>query len=146
MANLIYGHEDRLLPWACARIGIPGFRRDAFSLGLEKDGELVAVVVFDCFSETDCNMHIASDGTGRWMNKALLLAAFAYPFGQLGLRRVTGMVPANNEAALHFDENLGFVREGYHRNALPDGDLISLGMLRENCRFFRDIEPAPTGE
>ena len=145
-SRLIYGEEDRLLPWAAARIGIPAFRRDAYSLGLERDGELVAVVVFDCFSECDANMHIASDGTGRWMNKALLLAAFSYPFGQLGLRRVTGIVPAKNEAALKFDENLGFVREGYHKNALPDGDTISLGMLRENCRFFKDIEPAPTGE
>jgi len=145
-ARLIYGQEDRLLPWASARIGIPRFRRDAYCLGLEKDGELVAVVVYDCFSECDCNMHIASDGTGRWMNKSLLLAAFAYPFGQLGLRRVTGMVPASNQAALDFDENLGFEREGYHKHALPDGDMISLGMLRENCRFFKDIEPAPTGE
>jgi len=129
-ARLIYGQEDRLLPWASARIGIPRFRRDAYCLGLEKDGELVAVVVYDCFSECDCNMHIASDGTGRWMNKSLLLAAFAYPFGQLGLRRVTGMVPASNQAALDFDENLGFEREGYHKHALPDGDMISLGMRR----------------
>lgn len=144
--RLIYGQEDRLLPWACTRIGIPAFRRDAYSLGLERDGEIVAVVVFDCFSETDCNMHIASDGTGRWLNKELLLAAFSYPFGQLGLRRVTGLVPAKNEAALRFDENLGFVREGYHKHALLDDDMISLGMLRENCRFFKDIEPAPTGE
>lgn len=144
--RLIYGQEDRLLPWASARIGIPRFRRDAYCIGLERDGELVAVVVFDCFSDTDCNMHIASDGTGRWMNKSLLLAAFAYPFGQLGLRRVTGLVPAKNQAALNFDQNLGFVREGYHKHALPDDDIISLGMLREDCRFFKDIEPAPTGE
>lgn len=140
-AKLIYGEEDRLIPWALSRIGIPAFRRDAYSIGLERNGELVAVVVYDSFSECDVNMHIASDGTSRWMNKALLLAAFAYPFGQLGLRRVTGMVPAKNEAALKFDENLGFVREGYHRNALPDDDLVSLAMFRENCRFYK--EPAP---
>ena len=144
--RLIYGHEDRFLPWAAARIGIPGFRRDAYCIGLEREGELVAVVVFDCFSDCDCNMHVASDGTGHWLNRMFLLASFSYPFGQLGLRRVTGMVPARNDAALKFDQNLGFVREGYHKNALPDDDIISLGMLRENCRFFKDIEPAPTGE
>jgi len=135
MANLIYGQEDRLLPWAQERVGV-AFRRDAYTLGLEKNGQLVAVVVWDNFSDTDCNMHIASDGTRAWMNKSLLVSAFAYPFIQLGLLRVTGLVQASNEAALAFDEHLGFQREGYHPNAGPGGtDLISLGLLRENCRF-----------
>ena len=135
MAQLIYGQEDRLLPWAQDRIGVT-FRRDAYTLGLEKAGELVAVVVYDSFGEVDCNMHIASDGTSAWMNKSLLVSAFAYPFIQLKLNRVTGLVPAKNELALKFDEHLGFVREGYHPKGCKDDDLISLGMLRENCRFI----------
>lgn len=136
MAHLIYGQEDRLLPWAQERIGV-AFRRDAHTIGLEKEGRLVAVVVFDTFSEVDCHMHIASDGTRAWMNKALLVSAFAYPFLQLRLNRVTGLVPASNTQALAFDEHLGFVREGYHPKAGPNGDdLITLGMLREACRFI----------
>jgi RimJ/RimL family protein N-acetyltransferase len=136
MANLIYGNEPRLLPWAQERIGVT-FRNDAKTIGLERDGELCAVVVYDGFSECDCNMHIASDGTRAWMSKALLLSAFAFPFIQLGLLRLTGLVPADNQAALEFDENIGFVREGYHPKAGPGGkDLISLGMLRSACRFI----------
>ena len=139
--TLIYGQEDTLLPWAQDKIGVT-FRPDATTIGLEKDGALVAVVVYDGFSETDCNMHIASDGTRAWMNKALLLAAFAYPFSQLGLLRVTGLVPAHNQAALAFDEHLGFVREGFHPKAGPGGsDLISLGMLRDTCRFIPKATP-----
>ena len=112
------------------------FRSDAKTIGLERDGELVAVVVFDNFCETDCNMHIASDGTASWMSKSLLLSAFAFPFTQLGLLRVTGLVPSDNKLALKFDEHLGFVREGFHPKAGPGGkDLVSLGLLRENCRF-----------
>lgn len=136
MSELIYGEEETLLPWAQERIGV-SFRRDAYTIGLRKNGKVVAVVVFDNFSECDCNMHIASDGTRAWMNKSLLVSAFAYPFLQLRFNRVTGLVPAHNEAALAFDEHLGFVREGYHPKAGPEGgDLISLGMLRENCRFI----------
>ena len=134
-AKLIYGDEARLLSWASERIGVR-FRADACTIGLERDGELVAVVVYDTFSEVDACMHIASDGTRAWMNKSLLLAAFAYPFIQLKLRRVTGMVPAKNTEALAFDEHIGFVREGYHPKALPDDDIVSLGLLRENCRFI----------
>ena len=134
-AKLIYGEEDRLLPWAQERIGVR-FRPDAYTIGLERDGKIVACVVYDTFSDADCCMHIASDGTRRWMNKALLVSAFSYPFIQLGLRRVTGMVPARNAEALAFNEHLGFVREGYHPHALPDDDLVSLGLLRSACRFI----------
>jgi RimJ/RimL family protein N-acetyltransferase len=112
------------------------FRTDAYCIGLERDGEVCAVVVFDGFSECDCNIHIASDGTKRWMSRDLLLAAFAYPFVQLGLRRVTGLVPAKNSEALRFDQHLGFIIEGRCHDALPDDDLMVLGMTRSRCRFI----------
>lgn len=135
-SRLLYGEEQRLLPWAAERTGGGAFRSDAVAIGLERDGEIAAVVVFDNFSEVDCSMHIASDGSRRWMSKDLLLAAFAYPFQQLKCRRITGMVAAKNTQALAFDEHLGFEREGLCRNALPDDDLVILGMLKERCRFI----------
>lgn len=136
MATLIYGQEERLLPWAQKLTGVK-FRDDAKTIGIERDGEIRAVTVFDNFGETDCNMHIASDGSKAWMSKQLLLASFAYPFVQCGFLRVTGLVPADNEDALRFDEHLGFVREGYHPKAGPGGkDLVSMGLLRSRCRFI----------
>lgn len=134
-SSLIYGDEERLLPWAASRVGIGDFRRDAYTIGLERDDNLVAVVVFDGFSTCDCNMHLASDGTGKWMNRAILAASFAYPFIQLRLNRVTGLVPATNEYALKLNEHLGFEREGLCRKALPDDDMVVMGLLRENCRW-----------
>jgi RimJ/RimL family protein N-acetyltransferase len=134
--QIIYGEEDVLLPWAAERIGV-SFRDDARTIGLARnDGTLVAVVVYDSFSRADCNMHIASDGSGHWMTKQLVLHAFAYPFVQCGLRRVTGLVPAKNTRALEFDLKLGFEVEGLCRNALPDDDIIVLGMTRDRCRFI----------
>lgn len=127
-----------MLHWAAERIGVQAFRPDAKAIALADDtGELAAVCVFDGFSPVDVNMHIASDGTKRWLTRAYLTACFAYPFVQCRLRRVTGLVPATNRAALRFDEGLGFRREGYHPRACEGGgDLISLGMLREHCRYI----------
>lgn len=137
MHKLIYGEQERLLTWACQRIGIDRFRSDARAIGNERDGELVAVVVFDGFSDVDCNMHIASDGTRQWMTRDLLVSSFAFPFIQCGMRRLTGLVPAGNADALAFDEHIGFRREGLHRKACADGsDLISMGLLRSECRFI----------
>ena len=91
--------REQLIEWAESRIGMK-FRPDAKALGRMKNGELVAVVVYDNFSEADCNMHIASDGSKRWLNRELLAAAFYYPFVQLKLRRVTGLVPAKSRTVL----------------------------------------------
>ena len=136
MIEVIYGQDERMLPWAQEKIGVK-FRPDATTIGLERDGEIRAVVVFDAFSETDAQMHIASDGSRAWMSKELLVSSFCYPLVQLGLLRLTGLVAADNEDALKFDEHIGFVREGYHPKAGPGGkDLISLGLLRSNCRFI----------
>lgn len=137
MVRLVYDEQERCLEWAAQRIGLGCFRADARAIGLERDGQLSAVTVFDTFSPKDCSMHIASDGSRRWLNRAYLTACFAFPFLQCGLRRVTGMVPASNTDALRFDEHLGFRREGYHRCAAADGgDMISLGMLKEFCRYI----------
>ncbi len=138
-ARLIYADEERLLPWARERSGIEAFRPDAHAIGLERNGELAAVVVFDNFSDVDCSIHIASDGSGQWLNRALLQATFRYVFVQLKLARVTGMVDEDNVQALRFDEHLGFKREGYHPRAGTNGRaMISLGLLREHCRFIPD--------
>lgn len=133
---LIYGDDERLLRWASERIGGLRFRDDATAIGRERGGELVSVCVFDGFSAADCNMHIASDGSRHWLTREFLVACFAYPFIQLKLRRVTGLVPAKNRDALRFDLHLGFQVEGRCRDALPDDDIIILGMLRRECRFL----------
>lgn len=135
-ARLIYGEEARLLPWAAARIGITAFREDATAIGQERDGEVAAVVVYDSFSPHDCNMHVASDGSGHWLTRELLAAAFAYPFIQLDKRRVTSPIAANNTRALRFNQRLGFVPEGYHPHGAGEHALVTLGLLRERCRFL----------
>lgn len=138
MSRPVYENKDLLIAWAIEKIdsGIQ-FRPDAKAVGWEIDGKLVAVVVFDCFSEADCNMHIASDGSGKWLTRGFLRTAFIHPFIQWRLNRVTGLVPESNEKALKFDEHLGFVREGLCRKATKSGEnVVILGMLKSECKFL----------
>ena len=134
--SLIYGQDERLLPWACDKIGIYRFRNDARAIGREVNSELVGVVVWDGFSECDCNMHVASNGAGNWLSRELLVHAFAYPFLQLEYRRVTAPVASRNQAAIRFNQHLGFEIEGVCKDGTPDDDLIIMGMTRANCRFI----------
>lgn len=135
-SRIVYDDQDRMLAFAIEKGASEQWNRDAVAIGREVDGQLVAVAVYEHFTDGDCHVHIASDGSRRWCTRELLVRWFAYPFLQLRLRRITGLVPSRNERALKFDLALGFQVEGRMREAFPDGDMIILGMLRRECRFL----------
>jgi len=136
MISIVHDDIPSKLEWAAKVIGLPRFREDARAFGVERDGSLCAVVVYDCFSDCDCNIHVASDGSGRWLTKKVLVHAFGYPFIERNLRRVTGLVPSKKDKALRLNTHLGFRKEGFCPDAMPDDDIIILGMTRKECRFI----------
>lgn len=136
-SRLVYDDTERLLAWACERIGIGSFRSDAQAIGIEKDDQLAAVVIYDTFSSTDCFMHVASDGSRNWLTRTFLKHAFAYPFITCNLPRVSSPIAESNQAALKFNMGLGFVQEGYHPMAAHDGGaILSMGLLRRSCIYI----------
>lgn len=135
MAKLIYGQDERLVSWAESVIGVK-FRPDSKAIGWGDDDDIRAVAVFDDFSECDCNMHLATRNTGHDLSRSFFVAAFSFPFVQLKLNRVTGMVPTKNKKAFNLNIKMGFVLEGIARKAIINDDLYILGMLREECRFI----------
>lgn len=138
MKRIVWDQPERVMRFVAARTGEDAYR-DYTAVGLEHDGELVAGVVFTLYTGVNgaVMMHVASDGSRHWMTRSYLSACFRYPFVQLQCRRVTGLVRADNLAAQHFDEHLGFKHEGLLREGCNDGtDLILYGMLRSECRFL----------
>lgn len=106
-------------------------------MSLWDDMTILAAVIYEGYVGNAICMHVAASPGKRWLNRRFLHDAFAYPFGQLKVVRVTGTVSDSNDQAKKFDEHLGFVREGVIRRGSPDGsDLIIYGMLREECRFL----------
>lgn len=106
------------------------------AIGLVSEKEILAVVIYNDFYETGCAIHIAAVPGKRWMTREFLFAAFDYPFNQLKLKRLTGYVASRNTEALKLDEHLGFKREGYLRQMLPDDDVIVMGMLKSECKWL----------
>lgn len=137
--RLVLDDKARCGAWALERIAhVPSWGEWFEAIGLERDAELVAAVIFNLWSGADIAMHIAAVPGRRWMTREFLRAAFRYPFVQLECQRVTGYVPASNADALRFDRHLGFVEEGRMREALDNGeDVIVLGMLERECRWHR---------
>lgn len=102
------------------------------AIGLERDGELVAGVVYEGYNGHNVWMHVAIPGR---ITKAYLRYCFHYPFVELGCSRVSGYVNASNAKARRFDEHLGFRQEAILRGAAADGgDVIIYAMTKEECR------------
>tara|TARA_R110000796_G_scaffold214260_1_gene330255 strand:- start:1301 stop:1765 length:465 start_codon:yes stop_codon:yes gene_type:complete len=110
---------------------------DYSALGLVKDNELIAGVVYNYYNKPNIFAHIAATPGKRWLTKEFLFAMFDYPFNQLGCNRVTGLVPKKNKEARRFDTHLGFEYEGNMRHALPDDDMLIYGMLKEKCKWLK---------
>jgi RimJ/RimL family protein N-acetyltransferase len=109
-------------------------------LGLERDGELVAGVLYEGYNRHNIWMHVAAEPGKKWMTRDYLRYCFYYPFVELGVARVSGYVEASNDAAVRFDTHLGFKPEAVLRGAASDGgDVIIFAMWREECRYVEEL-------
>lgn len=99
-----------------------------------RNGEPVAAVLYDEFTDTNCWMTCA--GEGRWLTRDLLYNAFHYPFHTAMLTRVTVWVEANNLASRRFISHLGFEHEAVLRSAGRGGvDAHIYVLWKSACRF-----------
>ncbi len=133
--NIIDKNPEWVGPGVCERTG-GEWSACASAIGLEKNGELVAGVVFDNYNKANINMHVASDGSRNWLNREFLWFCFYYPFKMLGVKRITGLVAESNMAARKFDEHIGFEFETKLTDAAPDGDLLIYKMTPDKCRWL----------
>lgn len=127
------GPTNVLFTWLSSRVPL-SWSNDFRAIGWVEDGAIKAVAGYNGFHGQCCQMHIAGEGR-RWMRRAHLWSSFDYPFNQLGLEWMIGVVGESNKAALKMDYNLGF-RE-FAR--IPDGfaageDLILMRLHKDNER------------
>ncbi len=137
MKKILTGRDELVGPWVCKRTGGEWWPGMGTAIGLEQDGKLIAGVLYDNYNGANIQMHVAGEGR-RWLNRDYLRFCFHYPFNQLKVKRITGIVPSVNDDALKFDTHIGFRYETTLRDAHPDGDLIVLVMRREDCRWIGD--------
>jgi RimJ/RimL family protein N-acetyltransferase len=136
MKRIVWDQPERVMRFVADKVG----EKELFgysAIGLERDGDLVAGVLYEQHNGPNVMMHVASDGSRHWMTPAYMAACFRYPFLQLKVNRVSGLVRADNPDAQRFDEALGFKKEGVLREAAADGtDLFLYGMLKRECRYL----------
>lgn len=132
---LIYDQHDALCLWAGKHLGYDGpIRRstDPVTIGVARNGKIVAVAVFYDYRITSMEVTFVTTSP-RWASRENIRAILAYPFVQLGCKRLTAITEEKNRAARAFLERLGFHQEGVHPDGFESGAGISYGLLRADA-------------
>ena len=130
---------DLLGPWAWQQMGEGlWFPEGKSAMGeVTAAGEVLWAVVFDHYEEGgSIQMHIAISDP-KVVTRRAICAVFEYPFNQLDVKKVIGVVNSENIKALTFDVRLGFLVEAIITGAYDVGDMYILSMTREQCRWIR---------
>lgn len=133
MSERVLFDEPDVAEWVAARVDVAGWMGPFHSIGFYRDGKLAGAAVYDGFTPYECCLHLAieSPPVPVWVIRAV----FAYPFGQLKLKRVTGLIRADNEAAMAIARRNGFVEEGRKRRAMGSQDEVIMGLLASEAGF-----------
>lgn len=133
--GVVYDSPHYVCSWLAEQMGNrPGAVYAA--LGYERDGQLVAGVVFDMVTKTNVFVHIAS--VAEMFPGELLAAVARYVFVQNKLRRMTFVVKDTNTPCVKLIEKLGATCEGVLKGAHEDGDLF-IYALWDTSRFYRKL-------
>ncbi len=105
-------------------------------VAVDATGKMAGICVFDTWSRGSVQVHIWI--TNPFAIKAGFLTEISnYAFGLGGVESLIGLIPADNEKALNFDEKIGFtevyrVKDGH----APGVDTVVMQMLKEDCRWL----------
>nr|WP_311538569.1 GNAT family protein [uncultured Bradyrhizobium sp.] len=127
MTRIVVSDEvARFVGERCNTIIYPPFT----AMGIERGGEIVAGVVFNCFTHYDVHVTVA----GRGFTRAFLRGVGNYVFYQLGCLRMS--VTTEQERVIDYAKRLGAQTEGRKRNHFGRGrHAIVLGILKEDWKF-----------
>jgi hypothetical protein len=122
---------ERVAPWVAKKL-FARMSADA-AIGLERDGEMIAGVVYENWNGASFVCHIAVEGL---MTPAYLGAIFHYPFVHCGATKIFAPVAESNAECVKFVKNLGFRLEHRLLDAHPDGSILLYSMKPDQCRFI----------
>lgn len=126
-----------VVDWVAKKTNEHGNFGAAVGIGWLKGGAISAGVVFNEYNGPSICMHVASDGSKRWLCREFLRVSFDYPFNQARVNRITSPVGEGNAPARKFIEHIGFTLETRLRGAHPTGDLLVYVMWRDDCKWLR---------
>ena len=137
--RVITGLDLAVGEWVAKQIE-PHYSIDKFwpctAMGFEKDGELIAGVMYHNYRKTDIELSAAAINE-RWLSRKNLQEIFNYPYNQLGCIRTTAVTGRKNRRARKLLEGLGYRLEGVCRLGWEGKqDAFIYGMTKDECKWI----------
>ena len=136
MKVVVTGKDHIFGPWLAQQTDgfwLPG---QGHVIGLWEEGVgPVAACYYEGYNGAMVRGHLAGLGK-KWMNREFLWYCFYYPFEQLGVKKIIGLVESDNLEARKLDEHLGFTLEATLKDAAPKGDHLIYSMVKDQCRWL----------
>lgn len=133
--NRIVLDGERVARWVYEKAG-GYFSPGGVGIGVENDrGELLVGVCYDGYTGPSIAIHSRCDDP-RATSRRFYWMIFDYPFNQLGVTCVRGLVSTGNAHAQEINGRLGFQGEAMLKDYFPDGDAIIYVMRRADCRWL----------
>ena len=109
------------------------YTEHAKSLGCVVGGRLVAGTTYDEYNGRSMQMSIwvESRPTAEWSR-----AIFTYPFDDVGVHKLIGLIFGDNAKSIRLAERSGFVLEATLKDVTLHGDLLMYTMTRDQCRVL----------
>jgi hypothetical protein len=100
------------------------------AMGIERDGEVIAGAVFNCYTGHDICVTVG----GGPFHRKFIAAVGEYVFGKIGCLRMS--ITTEQPKVIEIAQRLGAKVEGLKRNHFGKGrDATILGILREDWNF-----------
>lgn len=133
---IVFDQHPVYRAWAMERLpNVHCWPQGVTTLADVREGVIKGVVVYSDYTPTNVNMSIVIEGA-HCMSRAGIRAVFRYPFLQLGVKRITGLIAESNARSRKNALNFGFIEEGRLRQFLPDEDVIVYGLLKADCKWL----------
>ena len=132
MSQLIYD-KSIVGPWIAQQTHMVWKPEGAQTIGLDRNGEIIAGVWYEDYNHQSIMTHIAINGR---INSWFLHVIFHYPFVQLALQKIIAPVLEENIDSIRLVKKMGFIEEARLKNVHPTGDMLFFVMDKQNCKYL----------
>ena len=108
--------------------------QDCQGIGYLSNGKLIAGVSYERYTGKSIMVHQRVDSS---VPKGFWFAVVDYPFSDLGVKHLIGLVDSTNQKAIKINLKMGFKVEATIADAGSDGgDLLIMKMSKDNCKLL----------
>ena len=119
--------------WVAKRVDYGFLETRANAIGLKRNDELIAVVIYENWNHQSIWCHFAIQGQ---LTPAYLAAIFDYPYNICQVEKIICPVGSDNEQSAKVVRKMGFTEEGRIKEGRPHGDIVFYTLRRNDCRFL----------